>query len=334
AARTKLHGFLSDLAVGGGSVWASVLPGDIVFRLSEDDLGVQGSPTTGPDPEQISFGGGHLWIANRASNTVSLLEQISGSRRRLVATAAPTTALYHDGLVWVAAAPAPQALPAIAGSELRISTPTDTAIQTDLSHGGPSSEQFAYATCANLLNYPDSTGGEGTRLRPEIASALPAISKDGRTYTFRIRSGFRFAPPSNERVTAATFRHTIERTLAEEHAWPYGADIVGARAFAAGRATHISGVSAHGNLLSITLAKPAGDFLTRISMPAFCPVPLSVRVSPNASATGPIPSAGPYYLASTTGDRAVLLRNPNYHGSRPRRPARIVYTKDIPTPTA
>ena len=51
------------------------------------------------------------------------------------ATAAPTTALYHDGLVWVAAAPAPQALPAIAGPELRISTPTDTASQTDLSHG-------------------------------------------------------------------------------------------------------------------------------------------------------------------------------------------------------
>ena len=30
----------------------------------------------------------------------------------------------------------------------------------------------------------------------------------------------------------------------------------------------------------------------------------------------------------------MLLRNPNYHGDRPRRPERIVFTNDIPTPKA
>jgi len=40
--------------------------------------------------------------------------------------------------------------------------------------------------------------------------------------------------------------------------------------------------------------------------------------------SGPFPSAGPYYLAATTPGRSlVLLRNPNYHGDRPRRPQRI-----------
>jgi serine/threonine protein kinase/ABC-type oligopeptide transport system substrate-binding subunit len=333
AARAKLQGFLSDLAVGGGFVWASILPGNVVFKLGEDDLGVQVSPPAGADPEHISFGGGHLWIANTAARTVSLLDQVSGERQRLVAAAGPTTALYHDGLVWVAAARAPRPLPAITGQELRISTPTDSAVQSDPLHSGPSSEQIMYATCAKLLNYPDAAGAAGTRLRPEIAAALPSISSDGRTYTFRIRSGFRFSPPSNEPVTAETFRHSIERVIAEKHAWPFAPNIVGASAFNAGEAAHISGISVRGNMLSITLVRPDGDFPTRISMPPFCPVPLSVPVHGNAG-PGPIPSAGPYYLASIEGDRAVLLRNRNYHGNRPRRPERIVYTNDTPTPKA
>src|SRR5262249_36934211 len=33
----RLHGWLSDLAVGGGSVWAPIVPDGVVFRLSEDD---------------------------------------------------------------------------------------------------------------------------------------------------------------------------------------------------------------------------------------------------------------------------------------------------------
>jgi len=51
-------------------------------------------------------------------------------------------------------------------------------------------------------------------------------------------------------------------------------------------------------------------------------------------ATAPPASTGPYYVSSVQGDRTVLLRNPNYRGSRPRRAVRIVYTNDVATPTA
>jgi len=40
AARTKLHAWLSDLAVGGGFVWVSVVQDGVVYKLSEDDLKV------------------------------------------------------------------------------------------------------------------------------------------------------------------------------------------------------------------------------------------------------------------------------------------------------
>ena len=68
-----------------------------------------------------------------------------------------------------------------------------------------------YATCAGLLSYPDRPAPQGTRLVPDVAQAMPTVSDDGRTYTFIVRPGFRFS--SGAPVTAATFKHTIERTL-------------------------------------------------------------------------------------------------------------------------
>jgi ABC-type transport system substrate-binding protein/tRNA A-37 threonylcarbamoyl transferase component Bud32 len=337
-AQTKLHGWASDVAVGGGFVWVSVIPDSVVFRLSEDDLSVQGSSATGPDPERLSFGGGKLWIANTASSTVSLLDQVSGAREGLAARAEPIAVLYHDGLIVTGAAPAPSPLPPISGEELRISTPTEDVDygEIDPLNFGFTNEQFMYATCANLLNYPDSAGPEGARLRPETAAAMPTLTRGGRTYTFRIRPGYRFSPPSNEAVTAETFRRSIERELSPSNRFSPGprfvSDIVGESAYRRGAADHISGIAVRGNTLAITLVKPAGDFLTRISMPAFCPVPRSIPVKGYAAA--PPASAGPYYVSSVQGDRTVLLRNPNYRGSRPRRAARIVYTNDVPTPTA
>ena len=61
--------------------------------------------------------------------------------------------------------------------------------------------------------YPDRNGSAGKRLVPEVAAAMPQVTNGGRTYTFRIRRGFRFSPPSNEEMTAATFKHSFERLV-------------------------------------------------------------------------------------------------------------------------
>jgi hypothetical protein len=167
---------------------------------------------------------------------------------------------------------------------------------------------------------------------------MPTVSQDGRTYTFRIRRGYRFSPPSGEAVTAKTFQHTLERALSPKNVYSAGPylipDILGASAYIAGKAAHITGVAVHRNSLAITLVKPAGDFLTRLSEFAFCPVPLSVPIHVPGISAPPVPSAGPYYISSVQGDRTVVKRNPNYSGPRPRRAERIVYTNDIPTPRA
>ena len=99
--------------------------------------------------------------------------------------------------------------------------------------------QHEYATCAKLLNYPDSAGAKGSQLVPEVAQALPKVSPDGRTYTFTIRKGFKFSPPSNEEVTAETFKYAINRDLNPKMQSPaaqFVSDIVGAQAVIDGKA--------------------------------------------------------------------------------------------------
>lgn len=327
---TALHGWVSDLAAGGGSIWVSIVRDGVVYRLGEDDLSVRQTLPAGSDPERISFGGGALWVADASSGTVSRVAQVSGVREAFSShDAQPATAAYHGGLVWVGASPPLPPLPPVTGQELHV---VAGGVQFDPAHNGLWDEQVLYATCAKLLNYPDQAGAAGAELRPEIAAAMPAVSPDGRTYTFRIRRGFRFSPPSGEPVNAETFRHTIERevstTASDSELEPYVADIVGVRAFYAGKARHISGITAQGNRLSIMLSKPAGDFLTRLAMPRFCPVPRSVPL--RGGGDTPLPSAGPYYIASSLGDRSVLERNPNYPGDRPRRSARIVIQANVP----
>src|SRR6266487_752135 len=67
------------------------------------------------------------------------------------------------------------------------------------------------ASCATLMSYPDKPPPRGTHLVPEVAKAYPSVSRDGKTYTFTVRSGFRFN--TGEKVTPVSFAHQINRVL-------------------------------------------------------------------------------------------------------------------------
>src|SRR5204863_1378076 len=61
--------------------------------------------------------------------------------------------------------------------------------------------------------------------------------------------------------------------------------------------------------------------------PFGCAVPPDTPIDPKG--VDHIPMAGPYYITATPGPALVLRRNPNYHGTRPRRFAQIQLTPDI-----
>jgi peptide/nickel transport system substrate-binding protein len=191
--------------------------------------------------------------------------------------------------------------------------------------------QHEYATCAKLLNYPDKAGSAGSQLIPEVAAGLPRVSADGKTYTFRIRSGFKFSPPSNQAVTADTFKFVINRDLNPKMQSPaaqFLTDVVGAADVQSGKAKEASGVVATRNTLTIKLTRKAPDFLSRIAMPFFCAIPTNTPISPNG--VQKVAGAGPYYVSSWTPKRQLILKkNPNYHGDRPQNVNQIIYTVGV-----
>ena len=185
--------------------------------------------------------------------------------------------------------------------------------------------EVASLTCLTLLNFNDAAR---QRLVPEAAAGYPKVSKDGKTYTFRIRRGLRFS--NGQRATAETFAFTINRTLAVgEYPASLLGDVVGADEVVEGKAKTAAGIRARGNTLAITLKEPAPDFPVRTFGFGFCAVPIGLPIDPEG-VPAPIHQAGPYYIASWVRDRRIVLeRNRFYHGRRPHHVARFVITYGV-----
>jgi ABC-type oligopeptide transport system substrate-binding subunit len=181
--------------------------------------------------------------------------------------------------------------------------------------------ELEYATGLKLLNYPDGIGPRTSQLAPEAAAGFPKVSNNGKTYDFTIAAGFtRFSDGS--KVTPASFKAAFDRDADPKMQSPSGAfmsDIVGASS------SPVSGIKVRGNHLIVNLTKASPDFLARVAMPFFSAIPVNLPHDSNGVLTPA--SAGPYYIASRTPNKSILLkRNPYYKGKRPHNPSQIAYT--------
>ncbi len=98
-----------------------------------------------------------------------------------------------------------------------------------------------------LLTYSSGVGSAGTKLVPDLATAMPTVTNGGKTYTFHLHQGVKFAPPVNREMTAADWKYSFERMMSPKTTpTPPGTgfymSIVGAKAFNAGKASSIAGV--------------------------------------------------------------------------------------------
>jgi YVTN family beta-propeller protein len=325
----------SGIAVGDGAVWVAQTLDDSVTRIDPSTNAVTSTIRVGHAPTGVAAAGGSVWVANSQSGTISRIDAAKGA---VVSTTplgqSPYSVAVADGLVWVSVQTGSGVEPAgRPGGRVRIVAPRDfgSTDPTQSAAGDPSQANsfgLQYATAATLLDYPDLPAPAGDRLEPEVARAMPSISRDGRTYTFRLRRGFRFSPPSNQPVTARAYQREIERVLNRKLQSFAAYDlvgIVGEKAYESGRTRHIRGVIARGYTLTIKLVRPVPDLPARLAQPAFAAVPASTPIV--AGGVDTIPSAGPYYVAShIPRQRLVLKRNPNYGGSRAQRPDEIDYS--------
>jgi DNA-binding SARP family transcriptional activator/ABC-type oligopeptide transport system substrate-binding subunit len=347
SARQHVADWVVGLAVRGRELWAVGRWTTAVWQLDAGNLDVVDSTEVDTEPggtianaTGIAVSRESTWISSELGvrrldrrNEDPTQSEIGASRD----LAAPPRAIVADGgRVWIAVAERRERAASLAQRTLRFNRPWDGDSSTLDPAIAYSAMDFQreFATCAKLVSYPDRAGPAGLEIVPELARDLPAMSADGLTYTFRVRDDMRFSPPSDAAVTAADVKATIERALSPM--WPddppgafFLRDIAGAPDYLAGKAGEISGIAVSGDRLTIRLTRPVPDLLHRLALPFFCVLPKRAPIVAGGL-TGPIPTAGPYYLASgRVGDDShtiVLRRNPNYRGDRPRIPDRIVYS--------
>jgi len=316
------------VAVNAAGVWVANAGDDTLVRINPDTGAVAGSVGVGDGPAAVLATATALWVANAGDDTVMRLDPRSGAVTKVIPLGGSPTALVSAaGQVWVTVAPAPPPAPAAGGTAHFTMRDGFSSLDPALAQFVPSPE-LLYATCANLVTYPDKPAPAGSQIVPEVAEAVPTPTDGDTTYTFTIRPGFRFSPPSNQAVTAQTFKATIERVANPRLNSPSAGDfsgIAGYHDYVTGHAPGLSGVVARGNTLTITLSQPDGSFLANLAGSAACAVPIGTPAVHGG--LDDIPSAGPYYIFSySQGQQLILRRNPNYHGDRPHHLDQMVFT--------
>jgi class 3 adenylate cyclase/ABC-type oligopeptide transport system substrate-binding subunit len=311
------------IVVGGGFAWTTNESTGTVYKIDRGRR-IAASYRTGEGARTLAYDDGHLWVGNQDAGTVTAIDAVTGSRRTYDIGHPLGGIAAGGGLVLVEVVPGATFADRIDSLEGEVAKLLVEPYQIENADPALAPSFLAFqverATCANLLRYADAAAPRGWRLLPELAATMPQVSAGGRTYTFRVRSGYGFAPPSNDPVTASAIRASLERALSPQLGSQapgirYLGDVVGAQAYHAGKARRISGMRAAGNRLTITLRRRAPDFLRRLSMPFFCTVPAdTARVATLPFAP---PSAGPYYVSGKeNGEYLILKRNPHYDGPR------------------
>jgi peptide/nickel transport system substrate-binding protein len=165
-----------------------------------------------------------------------------------------------------------------------------------------------------LMTYAHANGKAGGQLIPGLATALPAITDGGKTYTATLRKGLKYS--NGTPVKASDFIRSVERAV---HI-PWGGSgafmtpiIVGASAYSTGKAKTISGITADNKTgkIVIHLTKPYGPFENVLAFPAMGLVPGNTPLA--VEANDPPPGVGPYKVTDITpGQPYDVVKNPDW----------------------
>jgi class 3 adenylate cyclase/ABC-type transport system substrate-binding protein/streptogramin lyase len=326
-----------SVASEAGAIWTSDETKGVVYKVDPDTGDLLDTYEADEGSRYLDAGDGKVWVANQDVGSVTVIDAVTGELETYPMGHLTAAAMVGGGQALVTILPGTtfeDEIASLTGDVAKVLVPGYPYYPLDPALAGYSGnhlqQQLADATCARLLRYPMTPDPGGWRLEPEVAAGMPTLSEDGRTYTFTIAEGFAFSPPSNEPITAETYAYSIERALSpvfgDQAQGQYQIDdIVGMADYRDGAASHIVGIRADGDTLSITLREPSDTFLDRLAFPAFCPVPLGTPiveggVGDPTSSGGGVPDlamSGPFYVSyHLNGELTILKRNPNYPGPR------------------
>ncbi len=154
------------------------------------------------------------------------------------------------------------------------------------------------ASQLTLLYYPHVEGAAGGRLTPMAAQGMPKVSKDGKTYTFTIKKGFKFS--NGTPVTSANFKRAFDRGINKTMQSPASSFLDDVASWSA----------PNPNTFIVKQKSVAPDFLARTTMMFFAAVPANLPFTAEG-VKAPTVSAGPYYLKEwNEKTSALMVRNP------------------------
>jgi peptide/nickel transport system substrate-binding protein len=169
-----------------------------------------------------------------------------------------------------------------------------------------------YDTYIPLLTYAHESGQASGRVIPGLATALPKVSDDGKTYELTLRKGLKYS--NGEPVVASDFTHSLERAfILNSGGSPFYEGIVGAAKFLKTKKGGIPGVETDDKTGKITihLENPDGSFESELALPYVALLPAK---TPNKDLTAePPPATGPYVITSSDPGRGwEYERNPQW----------------------
>lgn len=165
---------------------------------------------------------------------------------------------------------------------------------------------------------------------PDLAAALPEVSPDGRTYTFRIRPGVRYHDDPCFRGRARTvraedlvlaFQRVADPKVRSGGWWVLEGWVEGLDAWrdtGADYAKPVAGLEAVDELtFRVRLTRPYPQFRYMMTMVAFAPVPAEAVATYGADLVAHAVGTGPFRLERyQRGHRIQLAKNPHYRDVR------------------
>jgi peptide/nickel transport system substrate-binding protein len=152
------------------------------------------------------------------------------------------------------------------------------------------------------------SGAAGSQIIPGLAKAMPTVSNGGRTYTFTLRPGLKYS--NGEAIKASDVPYAVERALKipwQDAGIITQSNIIGANAYAGGKAKTITGIKADdaAGTITVNLSAPYSALEDIFALPGLAPVPQSTPMS-NQASKGTI-GDGPYKWSSISPNHTYTL---------------------------
>jgi len=191
--------------------------------------------------------------------------------------------------------------------------------------------QLYQGTYDGLVTYAREGGTRSEQVVPDLATALPTISADGKIYTFELRKGVKFS--TGAAVTTADVVASFQRLfkVASPNAGTWYNVIVGADACLKTPAscTLDGGIVADSATGTITfhLTQPDPEFEAQLAMPFASILPAATTAKD--AGTTPIPTTGPYYFANYSPTKQLVMKRNKYFHSWSKEAAPVGYPDEI-----